>query len=91
MILYFCEDFILSEKLKKAQAGKKPKVKAKVKSVRKAIVKKPTRVSASGAALAIVKRSRKSVDTAALKKKTRKEPTAICSNMESLVLRASGS
>ena len=54
------------EKPDKAQAARKPKAKA----VRKTTVKKPTRVSASGTVLAIVKRSRKGVDTTALKKKT---------------------
>jgi len=51
---------------KKAQAAKKPKTKA----VKEVVVKKPTRVSASGTVLAIVKRSRKGVDTATLEKKT---------------------
>ena len=54
------------EKLEKAQAAKKPKAKA----VRKTTAKKPTRVSASGTVLAIIKRSRKGVDTVALRKKT---------------------
>ncbi len=54
------------EKPGKAQAAKKPKAKA----AKKAIAKKSTRVSASGTVLAIVKRSRKGVDTTALKKKT---------------------
>ena len=55
------------EKLeKKAQAAKKPKAKA----VKKAPTKKPTRVSASETVLAIVKRSRKGIDTATLEKKT---------------------
>ena len=53
-------------KLEKAQAAKKPKAKA----VRKTTAKKPTRVSASEAVLAIVKRSRKGIDTATLEKKT---------------------
>ena len=54
------------EKLEKAQAEKKPKAKA----VKKAIAKKPKRVSVSETVLAIVKRSRKGVDTTALEKKT---------------------
>ena len=54
------------EKLDKAQAAKKPKAKA----VRKTTAKKPTRVSASGTVLAIIKRSRKGIDTVALRKKT---------------------
>ena len=54
------------EKLEKAQAAKKPKAKA----VKKAAAKKPTRLSASGTVLAIVKRSRKGIDTATLEKKT---------------------
>jgi hypothetical protein len=51
------------EKLEKAQAAKKPKAK-------KAVAKKPTRVSASETVLAIVKRSRKGIDTATLERKT---------------------
>ena len=51
------------EKPEKAQAAKKPKAK-------KAVAKKPTRVSASETVLAIVKRSRKGIDTATLEKKT---------------------
>ncbi len=54
------------QKLEKAQAAKKPKAKA----VRKTTAKKPTRVSASGTVLAIVKRSRKGIDTATLERKT---------------------
>ena len=55
------------EKLeKKAQAVKKPKAKA----VKKAVAKKPAKLSASGTVLAIVKRSRKGIDTVALRKKT---------------------
>lgn len=55
------------EKLeKKAQAAKKPKAKA----VRKTSAKKPAKLSASGTVLAIIKRSRKGIDTATLEKKT---------------------
>jgi len=54
------------KKLEKAQAAKKPKAKP----VKNAIAKKPTRVSATGTVLAIIKRSRKGVDTVALRKKT---------------------
>ncbi len=54
------------EKLEKAQAAKKPKAKA----VKKAVAKKPAKLSASGTVLAIVKRSRKGVDKATLIKKT---------------------
>jgi predicted Rossmann fold nucleotide-binding protein DprA/Smf involved in DNA uptake len=55
------------EKLeKKAQAAKKPKAKA----ARKTTAKKPTRVSASGTVLTIIKRSRKGVDKATLINKT---------------------
>ncbi len=53
-------------KLEKAQAAKKPKAKA----VKKAPTKKPTRVSASETVLAIIKKSRKGIDIAALNKKT---------------------
>ena len=54
------------EKLEKAQVAKKPKAKA----VKKAVAKKRAKLSASGTVLAIIKRSRKGVDTTALKKKT---------------------
>ncbi len=54
------------EKLEKPQVVKKPKAKA----VKKVVVKKPAKLSASGTVLAIIKRSRKGVDAAALKKKT---------------------
>ena len=54
------------KKLDKAQAAKKPKAKA----VKKAIAKKPTKLSASDTVLAIIKRSKKGVDKAALIKKT---------------------
>jgi hypothetical protein len=54
------------EKRDKAQAAKKPKAKA----IKRPIAKKPTRVSASDSVLAIIKRSKKGVDIAALKKKT---------------------
>jgi len=51
---------------KKAQVAKKPKAKA----VKKAVAKKPAKLSANETVLAIVKRSRKGVDKAALIKKT---------------------
>ncbi len=54
------------EKLEKAQAAKKPKAKA----VKKAVAKKPAKLTASGTVLAIIKRSRKGVDKAILIKKT---------------------
>ncbi len=54
------------EKLEKAQAAKKPKAKA----VKKAVAKKPSKLSASGTVLAIIKRSRKGIDKATLTKKT---------------------
>jgi len=55
------------EKLEKeAQVAKKPKAKA----VKKVVVKKPAKLSASGTVLAIIKRSRKGVDKATLIKKT---------------------
>ena len=54
------------EKLEKAQAAKKPKAKA----VKKAPAKKPAKLSASETVLAIVKRSRKGIDTGTLGKET---------------------
>ena len=51
---------------KKAQVAKKPKAKA----AKKTVAKKPARVSAGGTVLAIVKRSRKGVDSTGLEKKT---------------------
>jgi len=61
------------ENLEKAQAAKKPKAKA----VKKAVAKKPAKLSASGTILAIIKRSRKGVDKAALIKKTGFKDTTI--------------
>ena len=58
------------DKLEKTQMAKKTKEKAKPKAARKAAAKKPSRVSASGAILEIVEKSRNGVDTATLKKKT---------------------
>ncbi len=54
------------EKLEKAQVAKKPKAKA----VKKVVVKKRAKLSASETVLATIKRSRKGVDKAALIKKT---------------------
>ena len=54
------------EKLDKAQAAKKPKAKA----VKKAVAKKPAKLSANETVLAIIKKSRKGIDKAALIKKT---------------------
>ena len=54
------------KKLEKAQAAKEPKAKA----AKKAIAKKPARVSATETVLAIIKRSRKGIDKATLIKKT---------------------
>ena len=54
------------KKLDKAQAAKKPKAKA----VKKAVAKKPAKLSANDTVLAIIKRSRKGIDTVALRKKT---------------------
>jgi hypothetical protein len=53
-------------KVEKVQAAKKPKAKA----VKKAVAKKPARVSADGTVLALIIRSKKGVDTVALRKKT---------------------
>jgi predicted Rossmann fold nucleotide-binding protein DprA/Smf involved in DNA uptake len=54
------------KKLDKAQAAKKPKAKA----LKRPTAKKPTRVSSSDTVLAIIKRSRKGIDTVTLRKKT---------------------
>jgi len=54
------------EKLDKAQAAKKPKAIA----AKKAVAKKPTRLSASGTVLAIIMRSKSGIDMATLRKKT---------------------
>jgi len=61
------------ENLEKAQVVKKPKAKA----VKKAVAKKPAKLSASGTILAIIKRSRKGADKAALVKKTGFKHTSI--------------
>ena len=54
------------DKLEKAQAAKKPKAKA----VKKVVAKKPAEMSANETVLAIIKTSRKGIDTATLEKKT---------------------
>lgn len=54
------------QKLDKGQAAKKPKARA----AKRAIAKKPTRVSPTDTVLAIIKRSRKGVDKTTLKHKT---------------------
>jgi len=54
------------EKLGKSPAVKKPKAKA----TQKAVPKKARRLSASDTVLAIIKKSRKGIDTATLRKKT---------------------
>ncbi len=54
------------EKTKKTQAAKKPKAK----DVKKAVAKRPASVSSRDTVLAIIKRSKKGVDTPALIKKT---------------------
>ncbi len=54
------------KKLEKAQTAKKPKAK----TAKKAVVKKPTRVFADGTVLALIIKSKKGVDTVALRKKT---------------------
>jgi len=54
------------EKLEKGQAAKKPKTK----KAEKPDAKKVKKATATDTVLAIIKRSRKGVDTAALKKKT---------------------
>ncbi len=54
------------ERLEKAQATKKPKAK----KAEKPAAKKVKKATATDTVLAIVKRSRKGIDTAALKKKT---------------------
>ncbi len=56
------------DRLEQAQAPRKPKPKPR--ATRKAVAKKPTRLSASETVLATVKRSRKGIDTATLGKKT---------------------
>jgi len=56
------------DKLEKPKAAKKPRAIAK--AAKKVAPKKSTRVSATDTVLAIIKRSREGVDTAALKKKT---------------------
>jgi hypothetical protein len=56
------------DKLEKAQSPKKSSVRAK--AAKKVVPQKPTKVSATGTVLRIIKRSRKPIDTTTLKKKT---------------------
>ena len=77
------------DKIEKTQTAKKAKAKARAKpkparASKKKVAKKPTRVSASRTLLAIIKRSRKGIDTAALKKKTGFEDRKIWNVINSL-------
>ncbi|MGD9322209.1 MAG: hypothetical protein PVH99_19705 [Desulfobacteraceae bacterium] len=59
------------DKLQKAQAAKKPKVKRRARPAKKKVTKKRApKLSASQSVLNIIKRSSKGVDTATLRKKT---------------------
>jgi DNA replicative helicase MCM subunit Mcm2 (Cdc46/Mcm family) len=59
------------DKLQKAQAAKKPKVKRRARPAKKKVTKKRApQLSASQSVLNIIKRSSKGVDTATLRKKT---------------------
>ena len=61
------------DKLEKPKPVKKPKTKAKPKvkaKVKPKIARKPVMVSAAATVLAVIKRSRKGVDVAILRKKT---------------------
>ena len=69
------------DKLEKAKCLKKAKAKAKVKPRRKAGDGKAKKVSAGDAILKIIKRSRKGVDTATLKKKTGFDGQKVRSNL----------
>jgi DNA replicative helicase MCM subunit Mcm2 (Cdc46/Mcm family) len=55
-------------KLEKAPVPKKPR--AKIKAAKKLVPQKPTEVTATDTVLGIIKRNKKAVDTAILKKKT---------------------
>ena len=57
------------EKLEKPKPVKKSKAKVKAK-VKPKVTKKPVKVSAAATVLAVIKRSRKGVDVATLRKKT---------------------
>jgi integration host factor subunit beta len=70
----------MKKQLERAQAAKK----ANVKAAKKAMTKKPARVSASETLLAIIQRSKKGVDTAALRKKTGFEERKIWNVINSL-------
>jgi predicted Rossmann fold nucleotide-binding protein DprA/Smf involved in DNA uptake len=54
------------ERLSTVRAGKKPKAKA----VKKPVAKRPAKVSPGASVLAIIKRSRKGIDIATLRRKT---------------------
>ena len=58
------------DKIGKAKVAKKPKPKPRVKPAKKRVAKKATKVTAIDAVLSVVKKSKKGVDTAILKKKT---------------------
>lgn len=77
------------EKLEKVQAAKKAKDKTRAKTeparaAKNKVAKKPNRVFASSSLLSIINRSRKGIDTAALKKKTGFEDRKIWNVINSL-------
>ena len=72
------------DKLEKAKAPKKARRKPKVKRTRKVVTRKTKTVSAGAAILNIIKRSRKGVDTATLKKKTGFNGQKVRSNVHML-------
>ena len=58
------------DRLDRATATKRPKMKTKARPLKKVVAKKTTRVSPTDTVLSIIKRSKKGVDTAALRTKT---------------------
>ena len=69
-------------KLEKTQAAKKPKAKAK--AVKKRVTKKATKVTAIGAVLSVIAKSKKGVTTAQIKKKTGFEEKKVWNNINFL-------
>jgi len=70
------------DKLEKPQAAKKPKARAK--AVKKKVTKKAVKVTAIGAVLSVIARSKKGVTTAQIKEKTGFDEKKVWNNINFL-------
>ena len=58
------------DKIGRAKTARKPKPKPRAKAAKKKVAKKPAKATAIDTVLTLINRSRKGIDTAALRKKT---------------------